>query len=283
MTSPVGAELLETLISGAVGALLFYIGKKKRFFDLPEGTSSWNPALSFFHVLAAFAIYFGTGYLFQKGVHAYGSVGVVSQDQIISLMVWGNFSCSAAIALLFFSFLLMVPTTQKILHRAPEWNPLSDLGHGLLAWLFAFPLVVFVGQLLDLLLYFLFHTIDLPDQNAVLLFKFSLLQPLYLFLTTVVIVVLAPLVEETLFRGFLQTYLRQRFGSLAAIWVTATAFSFFHFSSLQGLSNIPIIGSLFVLALFLGFLYEKQGSLLAPIALHACFNSISVLNLYYAV
>ena len=37
----------------------------------------------------------------------------------------------------------------------------------------------------------------------------------------------------------------------------------------------------FILALFLGYLYERQGSLIAPIALHASFNAISVMNIYF--
>ena len=83
-----------------------------------------------------------------------------------------------------------------------------------------------------------------------------------------------------LFRGFLQTYIRKHLGPKQAIVITSLCFSFFHYASGQGLGNIMIITSLFVLALFLGFLYEKQGSLLAPMVLHASFNTISVINLY---
>ena len=95
------------------------------------------------------------------------------------------------------------------------------------------------------------------------------------------IILLAPLIEEILFRGFLQTFIRQHLGSRQAIGITSLLFALFHYAPEQGLGNIPIVGSLLVLALFLGFVYEKRGSLLAPITLHACFNSISVLNLYF--
>lgn len=126
-----------------------------------------------------------------------------------------------------------------------------------------------------------FNIEQLPDQVAVKFLKMTFEYPLYLLLSVFSIVVLAPLIEETLFRGFLQTFIRQHLGSKQAIWITSACFSFFHYSSEQGLGNIPIIGSLFVLALFLGYLYERQGTLIAPMALHASFNAISVMNIYF--
>ncbi|MBI3211827.1 MAG: CPBP family intramembrane metalloprotease [Simkania negevensis] len=51
----------------------------------------------------------------------------------------------------------------------------------------------------------------------------------------------------------------------------------FHLSSSQGVGNI----SLFIFALYLGFLYEKQCSLFASIALHMTFNSISVIRILF--
>jgi hypothetical protein len=121
----------------------------------------------------------------------------------------------------------------------------------------------------------------MPDQTAVRFVKMTLEHPPYFLLAALSVSVLAPLIEETLFRGFLQSFIRKHLGSTQAIWITATCFSLFHFSLDQGVGNIPIIGSLFCLALFLGFLYEKQRSLLASITLHATFNTFSILNLYF--
>ncbi|MEN9654812.1 MAG: hypothetical protein RL235_924, partial [Chlamydiota bacterium] len=46
-------------------------------------------------------------------------------------------------------------------------------------------------------------------------------------------------------------------------------------------ANIPIIAALFTFSLFLGYVYERQRALIAPMGLHAMFNGISVLNLYF--
>ena len=157
----------------------------------------------------------------------------------------------------------------------------DDIWFALFAWSIAFPLVLFFSQALELLIYSIFNIKSLPDQVAVKFLKMTFENPVYLLLSVTSIVVLAPIVEETLFRGFLQTFIRQHLGSRQAVLITSALFSFFHYSSEQGLGNIPIIGSLFILALFLGYLYERQGSLIAPMALHASFNAISVMNIYF--
>ena len=105
--------------------------------------------------------------------------------------------------------------------------------------------------------------------------------PSLFVLTISTIVIFAPVIEELLFRGFLQSFIRQHLGSKQAICITSVLFAFFHYSSEQGIGNLPIIISLFVLSLFIGFIYEKRGSLAAPIALHAIFNAVNVVNLYF--
>jgi len=91
-------------------------------------------------------------------------------------------------------------------------------------------------------------------------------------LLVVVAVVVAPVVEEVLFRGLFQTTIRsyvQR--PWPAIVLTAMLFAAIH----EDQSHWP---SLFVLALGLGYAYEKSGSLLRPIFMHAMFNGIAVVT-----
>jgi membrane protease YdiL (CAAX protease family) len=61
-----------------------------------------------------------------------------------------------------------------------------------------------------------------------------------------------------------------------AIVFSSICFSAFHFSFSQGIGNISLLFSLFVFALFLGFIYERQGSLFASISLHMTLNIVSV-------
>ena len=88
------------------------------------------------------------------------------------------------------------------------------------------------------------------------------------------IVIAAPCIEEFLFRGCLQSFLKQYMSTKGAILFSSLCFSLFHFSLSQGLGNISLCASLFVFALFLGFIYET-GSLFASVGLHMTFNIVS--------
>jgi membrane protease YdiL (CAAX protease family) len=122
---------------------------------------------------------------------------------------------------------------------------------------------------------------EMPDQLAVEYVKAALKNPIYFVLAVANVSLFAPFIEELLFRGFLQTYLTNRFSTKIAIVLTSVLFAIFHFAPEQKLSNITILSSLFVLSCFLGFLYEKQKYLLSQMILHAAFNLISIFNLFF--
>lgn len=80
--------------------------------------------------------------------------------------------------------------------------------------------------------------------------------------------VLAPLFEELLFRGHIQTLLKRLLRSTwAAILLTSAIFTLVH-----PVWSWPII---FTLALCLGYAYERTGNLWVSITIHALFNSVS--------
>jgi membrane protease YdiL (CAAX protease family) len=69
--------------------------------------------------------------------------------------------------------------------------------------------------------------------------------------------------------------------SVAAVWFPIVASSLF-FAAMHA-AVMPTPFALFVLALALGYLYQRTGSLIAPIVLHALFNGFSTLLLLHAV
>jgi membrane protease YdiL (CAAX protease family) len=84
--------------------------------------------------------------------------------------------------------------------------------------------------------------------------------------------VIAPLHEELLFRGGMQTLLRRVFGdSPARVWVaivvTSLAFALIH--------SIWMAPAIFILSLCIGYLYERTGNLWAAILMHAGFNAVN--------
>lgn len=79
-------------------------------------------------------------------------------------------------------------------------------------------------------------------------------------------VLVAPLVEEIMFRGALYGWLRGRFGPVASIGASAFAFAAMHPQGVLGLVPLTFIGCV------LGALREWRGNLVTPIVAHACFN-----------
>ena len=82
--------------------------------------------------------------------------------------------------------------------------------------------------------------------------------------------IIAPIGEECLFRGFLFNIIRDKWGTLAGAAISSLAFASIHFS-------LPQLIPLFVLALLQCRLYMKTRTLVAPIMVHFIFNAISVM------
>ncbi|HZM64476.1 MAG TPA: CPBP family intramembrane glutamic endopeptidase [Candidatus Saccharimonadales bacterium] len=100
---------------------------------------------------------------------------------------------------------------------------------------------------------------------------------LWVFLS---LVVLPPLVEEVLFRGFLFGSLRAKLSFQWAVVITSILFAIPHlFASSDGFLWIAGVDT-FVLSLVLCYLREKTGALWASIALHAIKNSLAFIFIF---
>ena len=102
-----------------------------------------------------------------------------------------------------------------------------------------------------------------------------------LLLTFVSLVVLPPLVEEIMVRGFLYSSFRKGMPKIAAILVTSLIFAVAHLPE-GGVAGPLYIAALdtFILSLVLIYLREKTGSLWASITLHGIKNGVAFLALF---
>ncbi len=82
-------------------------------------------------------------------------------------------------------------------------------------------------------------------------------------------VIVAPICEEIVFRGYLYPASKK----FAGPWVAAI-FTALFFASAHG--SLVALLPLFIFGLVLAYAYEKTGSLWAPIAIHLCFNGATV-------
>jgi len=90
-----------------------------------------------------------------------------------------------------------------------------------------------------------------------------------------VAVVIAPLLEEMLFRGFIQTAIRSFFNIRNSAWPAIAASSVFFAIMHADPGHWP---TLFVLGVCLGYAYEKSGSLFRAIFIHSFFNATSIIG-----
>ena len=80
---------------------------------------------------------------------------------------------------------------------------------------------------------------------------------------------LAPIMEETFFRGFLFGGLRGRWGLLGAALASGLLFALAHFT---GLSSLPLLPAIGMIGMLFAWSYHYTGSLFAPIGGHFLFN-----------
>lgn len=99
--------------------------------------------------------------------------------------------------------------------------------------------------------------------------------PVILCLMGFAAVFVAPVCEEIIFRGYFYSAAKKFAGPWVAAVCSALVFAAAH-------GNLSALLPLFILALVLVFLYEKTGSLWAPIAVHFCFNGATVLIQFIA-
>jgi membrane protease YdiL (CAAX protease family) len=105
-----------------------------------------------------------------------------------------------------------------------------------------------------------------------------------LSLTFVSLVILPPLAEEIMIRGFLYSNFKKIAPTFVAVIGTSFLFASAHLP--EGGSAGPLYVAAidtFVLSLVLIYLREKTGSLWASITLHACKNGVAFLALYIFV
>jgi CAAX protease family protein len=171
---------------------------------------------------------------------------------------------STQLALLFVSWLFVArPKALAALPSFPGRDPagalLTGAGWGIGAWVMSTAAIVIMAWLLE--------AIGLPPEPQAAERAIALVDP---WLVVLAVVILAPIAEEVFFRGVVFNAWLREGGRRWAYVGSAALFAIIHLSLV---SLVPI----FLLGLALAWVYERTGNLLAPIAMHAVVNGISVL------
>ena len=159
-------------------------------------------------------------------------------------------------------FLVFRPRALEALPSLPGRDPagalLAGFGWGIPAWFGATLASAGVVLLLESL------GIDAEPQAAEQ--AIALVDP---WLVVVAVVILAPIAEEIFFRGVVFNAWLREGGRRWAFFGSSALFALIHISLV---ALVPI----FLLGLALAWIYRRTGNLLAPIAMHATVNGISV-------
>jgi membrane protease YdiL (CAAX protease family) len=115
---------------------------------------------------------------------------------------------------------------------------------------------------------------DPGGSNPLLELVLTTSDPLALACFAFTALVVAPLFEETLFRGVLLPVAAQRLGGAAAVILSAAVFAVAHLS-------LGELAPLFVLGLGLGWLRWRSGRLASTVLMHALWNGLTFMNLLF--
>jgi membrane protease YdiL (CAAX protease family) len=271
MTEKGGAILVALFFS----FLAWVVAQRKGFFKSSHRSPPYP--LPFKYLVGAFLTYFGTSLFGLPLLHLF-------KIETKADLYWLQFFLFILIFLTLSIYMLVISSTvrQEILFGGTfKKENLKNMFLGMISWCVAYPFVVLTSLAIGLLTFWIWKTSGV-EQTAVKELKEIRNRPLLFSMLSLAIVFFIPFIEELLFRGFLQTFLRRFLGAFGAIFLTSFIFAAFHFSKSLGVGNIELIVSLTVLSCFLGFLYERQRNLFASWGLHMTFNGISVIGILFS-
>jgi membrane protease YdiL (CAAX protease family) len=157
--------------------------------------------------------------------------------------------------------------------RLPErgtWG--REIGSAVLFGLGLYPVIVIVvGGLLTYLLQTISgERVEAPEQVG------EHLPAIGTALTIVYAVVIAPIGEELFFRGVLFRTLRDRHGFWVGAVGSAVGFGLIHYIPGSAIDAALLMLVMFLTGIALCFLYERRGTIVAPLATHVTFNVIGI-------
>jgi len=175
---------------------------------------------------------------------------------------------------------VVIPILLALGRRAPAAGfraKVSDLFLAPAAFLLAFPLVYVAGLLSSLVDWAIRWIGSLPEPDPLAHETLRMLREHpgdpWAWVVIGVVIIGAPVVEEFLYRGFLQTgFLRLTRSGWLSILITSVLFALTH----AEIADPRALPGLFVLSVAMGVAFEKTGRISIPIGMHALFNALNV-------
>ena len=197
--------------------------------------------------------------------------GVKADEGFLRLLI-GTLSIQGAALVLIHHFLRQHGLRWRDVLMSREQRVLRVVGMGLGVGVLAVPLTLLILNFVSLQLVRMFQVA--PEKQTVVTVIENTVEPAKRIWFALAAVLLAPAVEETIFRGIMYPYLKQRIGPPMAVSITSMIFAAIHM-------NLVIFIPLVFLGFVLTWLYEQTDSLLTPMMTHAVFNATNFFMLVY--
>ena len=262
-----------------VGFLAFFIGKTDGTDQNTTKSSSvrWKPweAIS----VSIFIYFFAQLFV---GLTVYLALGILGQTEAqttdwLSNAVVGQFIMTFLIDALAVGLLLLFLKSRRSTIKALGINRrprLNDFGKALGGYLIYFGIYIIAATLVSKFV----PAIDLEQKQQIGYDNVASLQLPLVFLS---LVVLPPIMEELIMRGFLYTGLKNKLPRIVAIVITSVLFAVAH---LQVGSGAPLLWvaaiDTFILSVVLIELKDRTGSLWASIFLHGLKNFVAFMSIF---
>ena len=222
-------------------------------------------------LIAGLLVSMSLGSLLSQAVPKLVPAGMHADEGFLKFVI-GTLSIQGAALVLIHQFLHRHEMGWRDVMVSRQQRVWKVLGMGLAAGVIVVPLALLLLNFVSLQIVKL---VQLPaEKQTVVTIIEKTVDPSKRVWFALAAVVLAPMVEETIFRGIVYPYLKLRVGAPMAVTFTSLFFAAIHV-------NLVIFIPLVFLGFVLTWLYERTDSLLTPIVTHAVFNATNFFMLVY--
>ena len=238
-----------SMVMALLAWLVLKLGGLPRGFVLPV-------ALLVYLVVASAPFATSAGFTFNLTTFLFSSVAVYGLPAYVAILVANHHGLLTRLA------------PGSWLWLPGKW---TDYAFALAAYAVAFLATAIWALAIDVL--------NAPDWLQVPDNATDILQEYGFVITVVAVVLLAPLGEEILFRGFVFTGLRARLGVAGAAVLTSVVFALIHLDPPDvGVGILPVT---LILSLSFVVIYHRTQSLLLAVGAHALHNGITIISLAF--
>ncbi len=249
--------------------------------DKKEAVKTWGPLAAIFITIA---VYFLSQFLAVLLYFVYGTFAGLSSEDLDDLLqnsVPAQFFLTLVVDILVAGLLWFY--VKKVRHYGGvlralgihRWPKLKDLGFSAIGFGIYFLLLIAIQALTPVL----FPGVDLNQEQQI---GFENATGPLLLLVFISLVILPPVIEEILFRGFMYHGLRTKARAIPAAVITSLVFGAAHLE-LLGSGAPPLWIAMidtFCLSLLLVWLRVRSGALWASVTVHALKNAMAFFFLF---